>query len=187
MYKKEKIYTPTGLEMFLVPFCVVLFGVLTHVGQVRDRYFTNITTTQTLEYVSTVGRLLDNDFVNSTGLFLFWVIVGTIGYACVVFAAIVSRAYRSDEPIQNYIQTAADRQNIMDRYAARSMALASGVAWLAFTLRYGLAWFDHTVSTAVWRQDVVAMLLAVVGGSIIAFVPVILVRLFVLRTRVYMR
>lgn len=186
MYRKDKFYTPTALEAFLFPFCIIVFGALLHLGQIRDRYFSTIRPSESLG-TSTLGRMLDNEIVNSAGVFIFWVIVGTIGYAFVVFAAMVGRAYRSDQPMQNYIQTAADKQNVMARYALRSVALTSGIAWLAFTLSYGLGWIDTQISKFIWNGDIIAAMLALTVGSCLLFVPIILVRLFVLRTRVFTR
>lgn len=191
MHVKEKIYTPTPIEMVAIPLLVVILLVAGNFVLIRDTFFPQESTDIALSYVSTVGYYLDNDTINNTGVFVFWMIVGGLSYIIATVTYFAIRVYRSDMDTHQYIASlsarAVEEEKIVrfERLALRSVALVGFIIWFTANVGFVLLFLQNQFKDFVLDFNVVSGILVLVIGSLDIFLLIVLTRLFLLRTRVY--
>lgn len=182
---------PSTLEWITLPATVFALLLLTHLSLIINVYFGSGDGETIFGYASMIGYYLDNNFINTLGVFLFWVVVATGLYSFIAIVAYVVYAYKSDlgvKGLTNILSTVdslKQHQQEAIRLVCRSAALAGMVAWITGMVRFGLPFLDRQTNQAIIDSNILQGLMVVVVGGILAFVPILLARLFVLRVRIY--
>ena len=144
-----------------------------------------------LGYGYMLGYKFDTPAVNGFGVFLFWVIVGAVAYMLAALLVFIVHSFRSELTFKQYVSSmsapAVERARHTERMRLliRSGALAGIVAWIAGMVRYVLPLLQQNFRDLVLTNNILGGLLFLAIGSVALFVPVVLVRLFVLRVRVF--
>lgn len=188
---KPKIYLPTAIQCVGLPLLVLVFTALANVTLIRHRFFSTDSGDIALGYVAMVGYQLDNDAVNGFGVFLFWALVGALGYAVAVLLVFLVHSFRSELDFKQYIATMssksageAHRVEVI-RLLVRSIALSGFIMWGIVSVSYAVPCLDKLGKELIVSGDVVSGLLLIVCGSLTLFIPIVLSRLFLLRARVF--
>ncbi|MFZ2513760.1 MAG: hypothetical protein WAW63_04865 [Candidatus Saccharimonadales bacterium] len=188
---KPKIYLPTAIQCIGLPLLVLLLTALANVTLIRQRFFSTDSGDIALGYVAMVGYRLDNDAVNGFGVFLFWALVGALGYAIAGLLVFLVHSFRSELDFKQYIATMssksageAHRVEVI-RLLVRSIALAGLIVWVVLSLSFAIPYLDKLGKELIVSGDVISGILLVVCGGIHVFIPILLSRLFLLRARVF--
>ncbi len=188
---KQKVYLPTAVQAILLPIVLIVSFCLANSTLLRQRFFSTESGEAVLEYGYMLGYKLDNQAVNGFGVFLFWLFIGAIGYIASALIVFVVHSYRSELTFKQYVSSmsapAVERARHTERMRLliRSGALAGIVAWIAGMVRYVLPLLQQNFRDLVLTNNILGGLLFLAIGSVALFVPVVLVRLFVLRVRVF--
>ena len=185
---KEKIYLPTTTQVILIPFCVLVALLLSHYTLIKQKFFMDETGVIANEYVSSLAQYLDNPVVNGSGVFVFWMLVGIVGYAIVAGLGMIIHAYASDVTFSEYVRPVEGRSEKLEkflRFLLRSIALFGLVAWFVGTVWFVLPWVDMQFGEMFAYGYIPIGIMAYLLMVVWLFVPIFLSRLFVLRTRVY--
>ncbi|QQS69039.1 hypothetical protein IPP75_03900 [Candidatus Saccharibacteria bacterium] len=188
---KPKIYLPTAIQCIGLPLLVLLLTALANVTLIRQRFFSTDSGDIALGYVAMVGYRLDNDAVNGFGVFLFWALVGALGYAIAGLLVFLVHSFRSELDFKQYIapmssKSAGEAHRVeVIRLLVRSIALAGLIVWVVLSLSFAIPYLDKLGKELVVSGDVISGILLVVCGGIHVFIPILLSRLFLLRARVF--
>ncbi len=168
----------------------MLLALLTHTSEIKSRYFSSETLEVTNSYASLVGQFLNNDIINSTGVFVFWMLIGSLTYGLIGLSIVIVHAYMSDKPlhVHHYVRTKADQDATRDvfmRFVLRSAGLAGFVFWVALNAAYVLRWLDAWTSDGLVNLNPVAGALLLGVGSLDVFACILMLRLSALRTRLF--
>lgn len=188
---KPKIYLPTAIQCIGLPLLVVILTALANVSLIRQKFFSTDSGDIALGYVAMVGYQLDNQAVNGFGVFLFWALVGALGYAIAGLLVFLVHSFRSELDFKQYIATMssksageAHRVEVI-RLLVRSIALAGLIVWVVLSLSFAIPYLDKLGKELIVSGDVISGILLVVCGGIHVFIPILLSRLFLLRARVF--
>jgi len=188
---KQKIYLPTALEALVLPITLTVVFCTANAGLMRQRYFSTESSEAMLGYGYMLGYKFDTPAVNGFGVFLFWVIIGAIGYAIAALIVLIVHSFLSELKFKQYISSMSAptvkraRHLELTRLLIRSVAIAGIAAWFAAMVKYILPLLQQNFGSLLQQNDIVAGLSFVVVGSVALFLPIILMRLFVLRVRIF--
>lgn len=185
---KEKIYLPTVTEAILIPLLALIALLLSHYTLIKQKFFADETAVFANNYVSSLANYLDNPLLNSSGVFVFWMMVGTVGYALIAGLGIVIHAYTSDLKLHEYVRPVEGRSEKTEklvRALLRSMALFGLIAWFVGTIWFVIPWVDIQFGDMLAYGYIPVGIMAYLVAVTSFFMPIFLARLFVLRNRVY--
>jgi hypothetical protein len=186
---KEKIYLPTLTQAILIPIITLLALLASNFTLIKQMLLNEGGATAIADtYVSSLGQYLDNPVMNSGGVFVFWVLVGVVGYAIVAGLGMIIHAYSSDLSFNEYVRPVAGRSEMLEkfvRFLLRSMALFGLIAWFVGTVWFVVPWVDQKFGEMLAYGYIPLGVVAYIVAATWFFMPIFLSRLFVLRTRVY--
>lgn len=185
---KEKIYLPTLTQAILIPFLTLLGLIVSHFTLIKNKFFVDGTAIVADNYVSSLASYLDNPFMNNAGVFIFWMLVGVVGYAIIAGLSMVIHAYTSNLTLDEYVRPIEGRSDKFEkfvRFILRSTALLGLIAWFVSTVWFVLPWVDIQFGEMIAYGYIPLGVMAYVVAVICFFMPIFLSRLFVLRNRVY--
>lgn len=188
---KPKIYLPTAIQCIGLPLLVLLLTALANVTLIRQKFFSTDSGDIALGYAAMVGYRLDNDAVNGFGVFLFWALLGALGYAVAGLIIFLVHSFKSELDFKQYVasmssKSAGEARRVeMVRVLLRSIALAGFVIWSIVSAAFMAPYLDKLGKELIVSGDVISGILLVVCGGIHVFIPILLSRLFLLRARVF--
>ncbi|MCA9318675.1 hypothetical protein KDA06_03470 [Candidatus Saccharibacteria bacterium] len=186
---KEKIYLPTALEAILIPSSIVTLLILGNLSLIRQKILDSQTGTEAESFFTSLTAHLDTGFVNTAGVFLFWMFVGAITYAIISLLVAIVRAYTSELPMRHIFSTtpqslALEKKEHTIRTLLKSAAGATALALVASSGKL-IPWINEEFRAMITAGDYLAGLTSIAVGVVAIFVFIVLLRLFVLRTRLY--
>ncbi len=186
---KDKIYLPTLTQTIAIPIVTFLALLASHYTLIKQVLLAEDGATAIADnYVSSLSQYLDNPVINSGGVFVFWMLVGVIGYALVAGVGMIIHAYSSDLSFSEYVRPVEGRSEKLEkflRFLLRSMALFGLIAWFVGTVWFVLPWVDMQFGEMFAYGYIPLGIMAYFVMVAWLFVPIFLSRLFVLRARVY--
>ncbi len=188
---KPKIYLPTAIQCIGLPLLALLLTALANVTLIRQKFFSTDSGDIALGYAAMVGYRLDNDAVNGFGVFLFWALLGALGYAVAGLIIFLVHSFKSELDFKQYVasmssKSAGEARRVeMVRVLLRSIALAGFVIWSIVSAAFMAPYLDKLGKELIVSGDVISGILLVVCGGIHVFIPILLSRLFLLRARVF--
>ncbi len=190
---KEKVYTPSLVEFIGLPLLSVTLLVLSSLDVIRQKFFSSEVISMSEAYASTLGSKLNNEAANHLGMFVFYMFLGAIAYIVLCLCGIIIHSFASDKPVGRFVNPLPEstehhvRQETIVRQMIRSIALAGLVTWLSANFLYIAGYVDTLFTTAVLQSNLLKVIGAIVIVSLDMFVAVLFMRLFLLRTRVFVR
>lgn len=187
---KQKIYTPTTQCVMLPLLTITVLG-LVNAHLISRRFFSDAANSGSTAHISVIGQYLNSDIANSIGFFIFWWLVGAAVYAVLgVVVLIVHPLITMTHLHQAVGHRTAKRvqrleQMLFTRFVLRTVAAACLVVWLAANVSFILRFIDGATVDFIQTGDILRGLLAIVVGTINLFIPVVLVRFLMLRTRLF--
>lgn len=188
---KQKIYLPTPLQCAVLPLCTVLLLVLANTKLISERVSNGATGGAAVNYMSSVGRLLDGDVANSVGVFVFWLFVGAGAYALIgaivlIVHPLITMAHVS-QAVGHRSAKATQHINhlLFTRFVVRTIAAACLTVWFAANVIFVLRFIDGAATEFIRTGSMLMALAAVIVGTIDLFLFVVLLRVLLLRTRLF--
>lgn len=186
---KDKIYLPTMLEAILTPTSLVVLLILSNLSLVKQKLLSGETGAETDSFFTGLAAHLDTTVVNKAGVFLFWMFVGAATYAIISLLVAIVRAYTSELPMRRIFDTTShslglEKRERTIRTIVKSTAGAAAVALVASSGKL-ISWLNEGFRAMLSTSDYLAGVLSVAVGTLAVFVFIVLLRLFVLRTRLY--
>ncbi len=185
---KDKIYLPTPMQAVLIPLLTLAGLVITHYSLIQQKYFITESAAIANVYIAAYASYLDNPVINNTGLFVFWLLVGALGYVVVVGIGMIIHSYASDLTPAQYIHPVEGRSDKIERsirFFLRSAALFVLIAWFIETFWFLLPWVDTKFGEMIAYNYVPVGVMAYIILLANFFIPVFFSRLLMLRTRVF--
>ena len=188
--KNDKIYLPTAIQWLSLPLVTLLLLAVLNIDLISKRFFFFFNGDITKGYVSMLGYYLNNNAINDFGVVLFWMVVGGTSYLITAGLVVAVNLYRSDIPMQSMLSS---NQGLLDeqrkitllRIALRSIALVALFIWVIFAIAKALPYLQGQFVLLVTEASPLAALSILILGLFTLFVPIFLIRLFLLRKRVF--
>ncbi len=191
MHKKLKIYTPTGLQYAVLPILSIVLLASTHFRLLQEYVFSGTVEEAAADYVSGIGQYFDSSLSRNIGVMVFWLFVGTAAYAVLGALALLvhpltTMAHLSQQLHYRSAKTQANvKRALLVRFTLRTIAISALVAWLAANITFFARAIDDVFIHAVTNGPLFLVVVAIMLCSVDLFIPVVLTRLLVLRTRVF--
>lgn len=189
--QKDSIYSPTALELFALPAISLLLLSLKNSSLFYQRFVSDTDREIAVGVVNANIGYINNETVNRSGVFLFWVLVGAITYSLLALTTYIVKVYRSDVPMLHHTifispKTAAHTNEIrILRLIIRTVAAAMILALTVINVVIILPFLNMLFGVGILGDAYLLVIAAVLGVAFDFFVFIFLARLFVLRRRVF--
>lgn len=189
--QKDKIYSPTALELFALPVLSLLVLSLKNSSLFYQRFVSDTDREIAVGVVNANIGYINNETVNRTGVFLFWLFLGAIAYTILGLITYITKVYRSDVPMLHHTifissNTAAHTNEIrILRLIIRTVAAAMILALTVINVAFILPFLNMLFGVGILGDAYPLVVAAVLGAAFDIFVFIFLARLFVLRRRVF--